>query len=87
MVFSTAKGSQLEVTVSRAADLKNLPIRLTSSQGGNTLAATLKNVQLGKPVAAAFDAPAGLTRYNDMQTLMQEAIMKRLAPAGGAVPR
>lgn len=87
VVFSTAKGTQLEVNVSKAGDLKNLPIRLASSQGGNAFIATLKNVQLTKPAVTAFDAPAGLTRYNDMQTLMQEAVLKRLAPSGGAAPR
>jgi hypothetical protein len=87
VVFSTAKGTQLEVTVSKAADLKNLPIRLASSQGGNAFTATLKNVQLTKPAAASFDAPAGLTRYNDMQTLMQEVVLKRRAPSGGAGPK
>jgi hypothetical protein len=42
-----------------------------------------KNVSLTKPAANLFETPSGYTKYDDMQTMMQQQIMKRM---GGGLP-
>ena len=47
---------------------------------------TFNNVKLDKPAESLFNPPADFQRYNDPNTMMREAMMKRFAPPGGTQP-
>ena len=48
---------------------------------------TFKDIKLAKPDSAEFDPPKEFKRYDNMQALMQEEMMKRLGAPGGVPQR
>ena len=91
-VFVTdAKGATNEFTVWNATDLKNFPVKIF--RGGSDADVTMQftDVSLTKPAANLFEPPAGYTRYDNMQTMMQTEMMKKMGgglglPPGGTPP-
>ena len=73
VVATNEKGEKHEVTVWNATDLKDFPIQMQmpDEQSGTSILMKFKNVKLGKPDAKLFDAPTGLTKYDDTQSLMK----------------
>ena len=85
-VVSTDKeGKTHESTVWNATDLKNFPVKIETAEQGNTVTMRFKDVKFAKPEAAQFDPPANLTKYDNMMSMMQEQMMKRMG--GGAIPK
>jgi len=74
VVVTDTDGSKQEFTAWNAADLKKFPVKI---QTGDTTM-LFKQVVLAAPAAANFEPPSGYTKYDDMQTMMQQQIMKRL---------
>ncbi|MDB6111496.1 MAG: hypothetical protein JWR69_3246 [Pedosphaera sp.] len=77
------KGEKQDALVWNASDLKDFPVQLQMTTEGNTILMKFKEVKLDKPAAKLFDAPTDLTKYTSLQTMMQEAMMKKMGGAGG----
>jgi hypothetical protein len=75
VVITGKEGSNHESTVWSASDLKDFPIKIESQEGGKTTTLLFKEVKLEKPDAGQFEAPAGYTKYTDMQTMMMQTMM------------
>jgi hypothetical protein len=67
-----------EFTVWNATDLNNFPIQIQQTQQNTRVSIAFKDISFSKPDAGLFAAPPGFTRYGDAQTLMQQAVMKRM---------
>ena len=85
------KGATNEFTVWNATDLKNFPVKIFRGGAEADVTMLFTDVSLTKPAANLFDTPAGYTRYDNVQTMMQTEIMKKMSggmglPAGAAQP-
>lgn len=72
------KGGKVDATVWEATDLKSFPIQMQMNQSEATVIMRYRDVQLARPEAKLFEAPAGFTKYDSMEKLMQGAMMKAL---------
>ena len=61
-------------------------VKLEMSERGTVVTMVFKDVKLAKPEAKLFDEPAGLKRYTNMMTMMQEEMMKKMGDGGGFAP-
>lgn len=77
-----SKGRPQEAFVWQASDLKNFPVQMQMAQRKNTLIVKFQPPKLEAPEAALFDTPAGYTKYNSVQDLMQAAMIKMFGGAG-----
>lgn len=78
VIVTDSKGKTNESTVWNATDLKNFPMKIVHNDQDNDVTMLFKNVSLSKPAAALFEAPSGYHSYNNMQSLMQEQMMKHM---------
>src|SRR5882762_7715973 len=76
-VVIDSEGNRHESTVWNATDLNKFPVKIEHNEQGALSTMLFKDVKLSKPEASLFDPPAGLTRYDNVQTLMQQQMMKR----------
>ena len=83
VVVTDKDGSVHEATVWNASDLKEFPVRIETTEEGNAVVKLFKDVKLGKPDSALFDPPKGSTKYENMMSLLQTEMMKRLGGPGG----
>jgi len=81
------KGVAHESTVWNATDLKNFPVKIVNAEQGNEITMTFQNISLTKPAASAFEVPTGYTKYDDMRTMMQTEMMKKMGGGMGIPPR
>jgi len=91
VIVTDGKGATNEFTVWNATDLKKFPVKIFRAEQGMKVTMLFKDVALTKPAASAFEVPAGYTRYDSMQTMMQTEMMKKLGggmgmPPGGKPP-
>ncbi len=86
VVVTDDKGKKQEFTVWNATDLKSFPVKLEMSERGTVVTMLFKDVKLAKPEAKLFEAPAGLKKYDNMMTMMQEEMMKKMGDGGGFAP-
>jgi len=77
-------GVKHEYTVWNAIDLKNFPVKVVTTEAGSSVTMVFRNVSLGKPAAGTFDPPAGYSKYDNAQTMLQTEMMKKMG--GGAPP-
>lgn len=77
------EGKQHESTVWNATDLKNFPVKIETTESGRTSTMLFKNISLAKPDAAIFEVPPNFTKYDNMQVMMQQQIMKRMGGGAG----
>lgn len=75
-----------EFTVWNASDLKSFPIKIQMNENKTDVTMTFKDVKLSKPDSKLFDAPADLKRYDNMMSLMQEEMMKKMGGGGFGAP-
>ena len=84
VVVTDKDGNKHESTVWNATDLKDFPVKIqTAGEGANTTM-QFKNVSLAKPAASLFETPSDYTKYDNLQTMMQQQLMKRMG--GGGLP-
>lgn len=76
-------GAQHEFTVWSAGDLKNFPLKISSTEAGQSATMAFKDVSIAKPAASLFEPPAGLTKYDNVQNMIQSEMMKKM---GGMAP-
>jgi hypothetical protein len=77
-VVTDPEGNKNESTIWNATDLKKFPVKIEQIKDGTVTTMLFKDVSLSKAPADTFDLPSGFARYDNMQTLMQQQIMKRL---------
>jgi hypothetical protein len=80
------EGNKHVSTVWNAADLKNFPIKITTVESGNNATMLFKNISFEKPAAGNFEPPTGLTKYDNVQTMMQTEMMKKMGGGMGMPP-
>jgi hypothetical protein len=85
VVVTDKDGNKHESTVWNATDLKNFPVKIENSKEGRNVTMLFKNVSLDKPDAALFEAPPDFTKFDDMQSMMQQMMIKRMG-GGMALP-
>lgn len=89
-VTNTKTSQRVSLTIWSATDLKNTPLRIIQSVSGGDAAGTtttlhFSGVDPSTPAASLFVPPSDYTAYNDVQTMMQTEMMKKLS--GGAAPK
>jgi len=84
LVVISKSGKTNEATVWNATDLKKFPVKLETTDRGNTVTMRFKDVKFEPPAAAQFEPPADFKKYDSMMALMQQEMMKRM---GGMPPR
>jgi hypothetical protein len=67
-----------EILVWNATDLHDFPAQMQMTESGSTVLIAFKDIKLDQPNAALFETPAGLTKYDSPQQLMQTEMMKRM---------
>jgi hypothetical protein len=75
-------GNKHVSTVWNATDLKNFPVKIVTAEQGNNATMLFKNVSFAKPAASAFEPPTGFTKYDNVQTMMQTEMMKKMGGLG-----
>ncbi len=87
-VITDDKGAQHEATVWNATDLKNFPVKIETTERGQAMTMSFKDVKLAKPDAGLFEPPAGFKKYT-MEQFMQEMMNRGGGPGGrpGGPPR
>ena len=86
VVIKDDQGKEHESTMWTASDLKDFPIKIETVNEGMPSTITFKDVKFDRPEESLFNPPAEFKRYTDMNTMMQEQMMKRFAPPAGAAP-
>lgn len=86
VVVTDNEGKTHESTVWNATDLKNFPVKVETVEAGNTVTMLFKDVKLSKPEASEFEAPSDYKKYDNMGTMMQQEMMKRMG-GGMGMPR
>jgi len=86
VTVTDANGKATDATVWNATDLKQFPLRIETAEGKDKVTMKFKDVKFEKPAATLFDPPASFTRYDSVQTMMQEAMMKKLLGGAGGKP-
>jgi hypothetical protein len=82
-VVTDNEGVKHTSTVWNASDLNKFPVKIQTTENGDEVVMLFKNVSLAKPAATTFEVPAGYTKYDSMQSLRQQQIMKAMGGAGG----
>jgi hypothetical protein len=83
VVVTGGDGTAHEFTVWNATDMKKFPLKITNAEQGNEFTMSFKNVSLTKPAASAFEVPASYTAYDNVQTMMQTEMMKKMGGGAG----
>jgi hypothetical protein len=86
VIVTDKAGKAHESTVWNATDLKNFPVKIETSESGQTTTMLFKDIKLDRPDAAQFDPPAGFKKYDNMMALMQQEMMKRMGGGMGMPP-
>ena len=82
-VITDKEGNKQESTVWNATDLKNFPVKIQTIEQGNNVTMLFKNVSVAKPAASLFDPPSGYTKYDNVQSMMMQQVMKRMGGGMG----
>ncbi|HEY1173867.1 MAG TPA: DUF4412 domain-containing protein [Verrucomicrobiae bacterium] len=87
-VTITENGKTQTLFTWNATDLKDFPVRVEVPDNGNgKVQMDYKDIKLEKPDAKLFEAPAGYTRYDNVQALLQGEMMKRMGGGAGGFPK
>jgi hypothetical protein len=84
-IVTDKDGAKHESLVWNATDLKKFPIKIEHTEDTTKVTMLFRDVSLSKPAADLFDPPIGATKYDSMQSMMQEVMMKRFG--GGRPPK
>jgi hypothetical protein len=85
-VVTDNQGIKHESTVWNATDMKNFPVKIETAEQGGDVTMLFKNVSLTKPAASLFEPPADFKKYDNIQQLMQQEMMKRMGGGMGMPP-
>lgn len=74
VTVSNSRGERIQGTVWNATDLKQFPLRILLPEGDSIIEMSFREVKLQRPEAASFEAPAGFTRFDNMEKLIQSRL-------------
>lgn len=77
-------GKTVDATTWNATDLEDFPIRIETTDKGNTSTVSFSQIQFASPNPKDFDAPAGYKLYTDPMEF-QQAVTRNIQP--GAPPK
>ena len=86
VIITDKKGVKHESTVWDATDLKNFPVKIQTVEQGNNVTMLFKNVSTAKPAASLFEPPSGYTKYDSIQSMMMQQMMKQMGGGAGLQP-
>jgi hypothetical protein len=86
VIVTDKDGTNHVSTVWNAAGLNNFPVKIVTSENGQEATILFKKVSLMKPEASSFEAPADFTKYDNIQTMMQTEMMKKMTGGLGKPP-
>jgi len=86
IVITDDQGGKYEATVWNATDLKDFPVQIQTTENNDTVLLRYRQIQLAKPEAKQFEPPADFKAYDDIQLLMQGAMMKMMSEGGMPKP-
>jgi hypothetical protein len=86
VVVTDKEGTKHESTVWNATDLKKFPVKIQTTEQSGDVTMLFKNVTFAKPAASLFDPPADFKKYDSMQQMMQQEMMKRMGGGVGMPP-
>ena len=78
VIVTDDQGTKHESVVWNATDLKKFPVKIETVQQGQTMTILFKDVNLAKPDAGLFEPPSDYTKYDSIQTMMREQMMKHM---------
>jgi hypothetical protein len=81
------RGKKHEATTWNATNLKKFPVKMETQQDGQPITMLYKNIKLAAPAASQFEPPASYTKYDNVMSLMQGAMMKRIGAGGFPQPK
>jgi hypothetical protein len=79
VIVTASDGVATVFRVWRAADLKELPLRIQCPSGGVPLTLTLSKVSLGAVPNDLFLPPNGFTKYESPEAMMTELALRRVS--------
>jgi hypothetical protein len=82
-VITDKEGNKQESTVWNATDLKNFPVKIQTIEQGNNVTMLFKNVSTAKPAASLFEPPSGYTKYDSIQSMMMQQVLKQMGGGTG----
>ena len=78
VIVTGEKGDKHEAIVWNATDMKDFPLQMQMNQNEATVVMRYSNIQLVRPDAKQFEAPAGFTKHASVEQMMQGAMLKML---------
>ena len=84
VIVTDDQGTNHEYTVWNATDLKKFPLKIVTAEEGMNMTMSFKNVKLDKP-KADFNAPSDYKKYDNIMSLMQQEMMKKMQENGGGM--
>jgi len=82
VVITDKEGNQHAFTAWNATDLNKFPVKIVQNEEDHQVTMLFKNIKLSKPDASLFKVPAGFTKYDNMQTMMRDQMMKKMGGMG-----
>lgn len=82
VVVTDKDGTTQEFTVWNATDLKKFPVKVEMTQRGIASTLTFSDVKLAAPDASQFAPPSDFKKYDSMQAMMQQEMMKHMGNMG-----
>ena len=86
VIVTDKDSTKHESTVWNAPDLKNFPVRIETTESGQAITMLFKKLSFDKPAGSSFEAPADFTKYDNIQTMMQTEMMKKMGGGAGSPP-
>jgi hypothetical protein len=86
VIVTDKNPGQHEFIVWNATDLKNFPVKIEATEVGQSAHMHFKDVSFDPPAASLFDPPSGFTKYNDLTTMMQTELLKKMGGGAGQPP-
>lgn len=86
-VVTDSEGNKHEATLWNATDLNKFPIKIEQNDQGRSGTILFKDIKLGKPDAGLFEPPTDYTKYDNMQAMMQQVMMKKYGIGAGGPPQ
>lgn len=68
------QGHKERITAWEATDMKNFPIQAQLYEAGQNILIKLHDVKMTAPDAKVFEPPSGYKKFDDMQSLMRQAV-------------
>jgi hypothetical protein len=79
VVLRSETGEKHEALVWYAKGLNDFPLRIQMEQPDAVVVMEFRDVKFARPESKQFEAPAGFVRYDNAETLMQNAMLRALS--------